>query len=100
MVVVVADPILEASRRAGGLNAPDEAFGHQEAEGVVHRLERDGTDLGPDDLGHAIGRDVRLTRDRPQDGQSLGRDLNAAFSKTKEMGRVRAHVHTIDQNLD
>ena len=87
MVMVVADAILEASRRSGGLNAPDEAFGDQEAESVVHRLERDGADLGPDDLGHAVGGDVRLPRDRPQDRQSLGRDLNPVL--TKEVGRIR-----------
>ena len=98
MVVVVADPILEASRRSGGLNAPDEALGDQDAEGVVHRLERDGADLGPDGLGHAVGRDVGLTRDRPQDRQSLGGDLNAAL--TKEIGRVGGHAHRVDQILD
>ena len=90
MVVVVADAILEARRRPGGLNAPDQALGDQQAQGVVHRLQRDGADLGPDDLGHGVGRDVRLTRDRPQDRQSLGRDLDAAF--TKESCRIGRHV--------
>ena len=32
MVVVVADAVFEARRRPGGLNAPDEAFGDQEAK--------------------------------------------------------------------
>ena len=81
MVMVVADPILEASRRPGGLNTPDQAFGDQEAEGVIDRLEGDGPDFGPDDLGHAVGRDVRLTRDSPQNSQSLSRDLNAVLAK-------------------
>ena len=36
-----------------------------------------------------VGRDVGLTRDRPQDRQSLGRDLNAAL--TKEVSRVGGH---------
>jgi len=98
MVVVVANPILEASRRSGGLNAPDEAFGDQDAEGVVNRLERDGPDLGPDDLGHFVGRDVGLTRDRPQDSQSLGRDLNTALPK--EVSRVSSHTGTIDQTIE
>ena len=89
MVVVVADPILEASRRSGGLNAPDQSLGDQEAEGVVDRLQRDGTDLGPDDLGHGVGRDVGLTRDRAQDRQPLGGDLNTAF--TKEVRRIGNH---------
>jgi hypothetical protein len=98
MVVVVTDPILEASRRSSRLNAPDEANGYQDAKSVVHRLQRDGTDLGPGDLGHAIGRDVGLTRYRPQDRQSLGRDLNTAV--TKEGCRVRGHAGRVDQTLD
>ena len=65
MVVVVADPILEARRRSGGLNAPDQPLGDQQAERVVHRLQRDRADLGPDGLGHAVGRDVGLTRRPP-----------------------------------
>ena len=64
-----------------------EAFGDQDAERVVHRLERDGADLGPDGLGHRIGRDVGLTGDRPQDSQSLRRDLNAALTKECQPGR-------------
>jgi hypothetical protein len=31
VVVIVADPILEASRRSGGLNAPDQPRRDQEA---------------------------------------------------------------------
>jgi hypothetical protein len=89
MVVVVADAILEARRRTRGLNAPDQTFGDQEAEGVVHRLERDGPDLGSHDLGRAIGGDVRLTRHRSQDSQSLGGDLNAALAQ--EVSRVDGH---------
>ena len=81
MVVVVTDPILEASRRPGWLNAPDETRGDQEAKTVVDRLEGDGTDFGSDDLGHPLGRDVGLRRDRPQDSQSLSRDLNAVLTK-------------------
>jgi len=90
VVVVVADPILEPGRRPGGLDAPDEAFGHQKTQGVVHRLERDGPDLGADELGHGVGRAVRLTRHGAQDSQSLGRDLNAVLAK--EVGRVGCHV--------
>jgi hypothetical protein len=81
MVVVVADPILEASRRSGGLNAPDETLGDQDGERVVHRLQRDSTNLGPDGLGHGVSRDVGLTRHRVQDSQSLGRHLNTVLSK-------------------
>jgi hypothetical protein len=96
MMMVVADPILEASRRSGGLNATDQAFGDQDAEGVVHRLQRDGTDLRPDGLGHGIGRDVWRIRDRPQDSQSLGSNLNAALPK--EIGRFSSHVGIVSNN--
>jgi hypothetical protein len=98
MVVVVPDPILEARRRPGGLNAPDDAFGDQDAERVVHRLERDRTDLGPDDFGDAVGGDVRSTRDRPQDSQSLGRHLNPTF--TKKVGGVGRHANSVAQFFD
>ena len=39
MMMVVADPILEARWRTGGLNAPDEALGDQDVQSVVHRLQ-------------------------------------------------------------
>ena len=90
--------VLEASRGAGRLDAPDEAFGDEDAKGVVHRLERDGPDLGPDDIGHGVGRDVGLTRDGAQDGQALGRDLNAAL--TKEVCRVAITPDRLDQILE
>jgi hypothetical protein len=61
-------------------------------------LERDGTDLGSDDLGHTVGRNVRLTCDRSQDCQSLGRDLNATL--TKEAGGVVRHAYRINQFLE
>ena len=89
MVVIVTDAIFEARRGAGRLNAPDEAFSGEEAKGVVDRLERDGTDLGSDCLGDIVGREVRLTRDRPQDRQSLGRDLNPTL--TKKLSRIVGH---------
>ena len=79
MVVVVADSILESRRRPGWLNAPEEPFGNQDAERVVYRLERDGTDLGPNGIGHAVSGDVRPTRDGPQHSQPLSRYLNTAL---------------------
>jgi hypothetical protein len=89
MVVVVPDPGFEASRRTGWLNTPDDPFNDQDAEGVVHRLERDRTDLRPDGLGYAIRGDMRLTRDRPQHSQPLGRNLKAV--STKELRGVSHH---------
>jgi hypothetical protein len=100
VVVIVADPILEASRRSSGLNAPDQSFGNEEDQGVVYRLQGDGTDLGPDDLGHGVGRDVGLTRDRPQDRQPLGGDLNTPF--TQEGRRIGSHLtkNRLNQSLE
>ena len=72
------------------MNAPNQAFGDQDAKRVVHRLERNRADLGPDGFGHGVGCDVGLTRYNPQDGQSLGGDLNAA--STKEIGGIDCHA--------
>ena len=47
------------------------------AEGVVHRLARDGADLGPHDLVDVVRGAVRPVGHRPQHGQTLGRDLQA-----------------------
>ena len=55
----------------------DEALVGQESQGVVHRLARDGPDLGSHHIGNVVCRAVRSTRHRPQDGQALGRDLHA-----------------------
>ena len=98
MVVVVADAILEARWRSRGLNAPDQAFSHQDAECVVHRLERDGTDLNPDSLGDSVSRDVGLAGHGTQDRQSLGGDLNATLPK--EISRVGNHDDMLDQYLE
>ena len=89
MVVVVADAVLESRRGPGRLNPPDEASGNQNAKRIVHRLERDGADLGPRGRGHGGGREVRLARDDPKDSKPLGGHLDAAF--TKERGGVRRH---------
>ena len=37
----------------------------------VSRLERYGANLGPDGLGHGVGRGVRLARHRPKNCQTL-----------------------------
>jgi hypothetical protein len=98
MVMVVAHPILEPGRRSGGLNTPDETFGGQDAEGVVDGLDRDGANLRADDLDHAVGRDVRLTRDGPQDSQSLRGDLNTTLPK--KISWVVAHDGSLAHFLE
>ena len=90
MMVIVSNPTLEASRGSGRLYAPNQPFGDQNSERVVHRLERNRPDFGPDQFGHSVGRDVGLARDRAEDGQSLGCDLDAVVSK--EIGGVSGHT--------
>src|SRR5262249_52463386 len=46
VMVVVTNTILVEGRRSGGLDAPEESPLDQHPEGVVHRLSRDGADLG------------------------------------------------------
>ena len=81
VVVVVIDPLFVASRRAGRLDAADEAFVGQGTEGVVHRLTRDGTDISPHELLDLVRRAVRPARHRPQDGQTLSRHLNTVLAE-------------------
>jgi len=90
MMVVVADAILEAGWRADRLDTPEQPFLGQQAEGVVDRLEGDGADLGPHHFRHAVGGDVGLTSDGTQDGQSLGRDLDAVL--TEKIAWVGGHA--------
>jgi hypothetical protein len=97
MVVIVVDPILETSRGSGGLDAPDETFGDEHRESVVHRLERDRADLGPYDLGHTFRRDMGPPRHRSEDSESLGSDLETAL--TQELSRV-SHTGRITQLLE
>ena len=98
VMVVVADSIFVAGRRAGGLNAADQALGDQHAERVVHGLKRDGADLGSYDLGDGIRRDVGLTGHGAEDGQSLGRHLNSTLSKG--VSRVDGHSGMLVQIME
>jgi hypothetical protein len=93
VVMVVTDAILVARRRPCRLDAPDEAFGHEHSERVVHRLERDRADLRPGDVGDLVCRDVRPSRDRAHDRQSLRRHLDTV--SPKEIDRVARHRPTL-----
>ena len=73
--MVVTDPVLEASRRPGGLDTPEEALFGEGRKGVVHRLTRNGTDLAPDDRVDVVRGAVRSVGYRPEHSQTLGRDL-------------------------
>jgi hypothetical protein len=81
MVVVVADSILIPGRRPGGLDASNEPLVGQDPQGVIYRLAGDGTDLDPHSLGDVVRGAVRSVGDRPQDGQTLGRDLETVLAK-------------------
>jgi len=81
MVMVIADTILEPGGRSGRLNATDQTLGHEQGEGVVHRLQRDRADFRAHDVGHGIGGDVRLGGHGSKHGQPLRRDLNAALTE-------------------
>ena len=81
--MVVADPVLVARRRPGGLDAPEEALVGEDAERVVDGLARDGADLGPHDLVDVVGGAVRPVGHRPQHGQPLGRDLQAVLAEER-----------------
>jgi hypothetical protein len=90
MVVVVANAILESRRRPGGLDAAEKSSAHQHGKRVVHRLERDGANLTPDEVGYRIRRDVGMTRHRAEHGQSLGGYLDAALAQ--ELGGAVRHA--------
>ncbi len=97
-MVIVIDPVLVEGGRPGGLNTPDESLLGQHTECVVHRLTRDGSDLSFSDLGHTIGRDVRLPRNRPQHGQALSSDLDVVLAK--KVGGAEGHAETLYENLE
>jgi hypothetical protein len=97
MVMVVTDSIFETRRRSRRLNAADQAFGDQDAERVVHRLQRDRADLGAHCVSHSVCRDVGFARHRAQHGYPLGCYLNTALPK--EIGGIR-HGDILDQDLE
>lgn len=67
MVMVVADPVLEARRRACRLDAPDELLANENVEGIVDRLQRDRSYFTANRLGYPISRDVWLACYRAED---------------------------------
>jgi len=54
VMVVVTHPIFEKCRGAGGLDTPDDAFLHQDPEGIIDRLAGNYADLSADILGDRI----------------------------------------------
>jgi len=89
MVMVVADSILVQRRRAGRLDAPDDALFGEYGEGVVHRLTRDGADFGAHILGKVLRPAVGSLRNRTQHCEPLCCDLEAVIAKDR--GEIATH---------
>ena len=100
--MVVADPVLEASRRPGGLDTSDEALVGESRKCVVHRLTGNGTDLPPDDRVDVVRGAVRSVGYRSQNSQALGRDLQAvpAEKSIAVAGCLRGHTATLNPMLE
>ena len=75
--MVVADAVLVQSGRANRLNSTDQTFVDQKAEGVIHRLARNCSDVGLRCLGDVFGRAVGLVCHRSENGEPLGRDVES-----------------------
>ena len=93
--MVVADAILEPRGGPRRLNAAEEPVVHEQRERVIHGLEGDRSDLGADQFGDAIRRDVRRGGDDAHDREPLCGDVNAALSKQR--GRIAMHRPTVAQ---
>jgi hypothetical protein len=89
MVMVVVDAIFVASCGSNGLNPSKKTVFDQHGKGVVYRLTRDGTDVQLREIGDFVRSYVRTKRDRAQDGDALGRRLDAAFAKL--VNRTETH---------
>jgi hypothetical protein len=98
VVVIVANAIFEARRRTRRLYPPNQILAGEHRERVVHRLEGDGPDLGPDDLRDTVRGDVGLAGDGSQHRQPLRRHLDAALSK--QVCRIDYHLDRLDQILE
>ena len=68
VAVVATDPARVAGPGSGRLDPLEDALLGEGREGVVHRLDGDGTDLSPDALGHGVGCHRGFIRARSQNG--------------------------------
>ena len=98
MVVIVTHSILVQRRGSSWLDASNDALFGQNAESIVNGLSRYRADFNSDKFGNGIGRTVRLSGNGFQHRQSLGRDLQAFF--TKQLRIVLRHDHNLWLILD
>jgi ATP-dependent DNA ligase len=97
MVMIVADAILEASRRPGRLDPAEEPFSDQHVERVVHGLRGDGSDFCADRRCYRVSRHVGLHRNGFQHRKPLRRYLNAVLSE--EFDWIARHgLHAISND--
>jgi hypothetical protein len=96
MVMIVADPVLEARRRSRGLDSPEEALIGQGTQRVVDGLTRYGTELRSDDPVDVVRCAVRSLGHRPQYSQTLSRDLHA--DTTKELSIFNSTLHEVQSS--
>ena len=81
MVMVIVHSIFVASRGSDGLNSSKKTIVDQHAKGVVHRLARNGPDVGLCDFSDFVSGHVRLTCNRAKHRNALSRRLDTAFAK-------------------
>jgi len=98
MVMVVPHPVLEASRRADRLDAPEQACGNQGIQGVVDRLTRDCPDVPSDRLTDLVRGAVRLLGHGTHHRNPLGSHLHAVG--TQASSRVLLHGPRLGPDLD
>ena len=103
VVVVVADPVLIAGGRAGGLDPSQEARLDEGPEAVEDRLMRDRPEGGPDAGLDLLGGGVRARGDRFEDRHPLGGDLQAvgpeAGGRVKGWTGVVRHVRGVVRQI-
>ncbi len=71
VVVIVVDAVLVARGRSHRLDAAQESALHEDAEGVVDGLTRDGANLVARLVHDVVSAEVGVARDRVENGETL-----------------------------
>ena len=98
VVVVVADSRLVESGGADRLDAPYETHLGERVQCVVHRLARDGADLGTSNFVHGISGGMRVGINGAEYGESLRRDMDTVRAEQLLGGRHHGenNIHVLD----
>jgi len=81
VVVVVTHAVFIEGRGAGGLDAPDYAFFHEDTDSIINRLPGNCAYLGTHIFGDGIRGGVWLRGHRPQHRQPLRRHRETVFAE-------------------